>query len=542
MQDQDLPELDESLTTLPKDFRDNLAEKAMNDLWYMAYGILGYRKLTPQVHGGLCLFLSDNTSQFRLVLYPRDHFKTTLATISDTIRLTCRNPELRVLIANETALNAERFLSAIEWQWENNRVLRTLFSSLVPDTRKVRWNKREMELRRQGSYPEPTVDTIGAGGAVTSRHYNHIKLDDIISKEAADSSDVMRGMINWMDNIIALLVEPRFDRVDLIGTRWAFFDIYSDFEKAHSLLISKYIRGAIEKGQPIFPELMTLEILDAIREKNPYLYSCQYANNPRDPAIQDFNIKWVKRYHFSQRGDHLVIKEGEETLVIPIKSLDIVITIDPAISERSSGDRTAIVVCGVDPDGRVFVLDVVAERINPLQMFDHIFKLAEKWTPRVVGIEGVAYQKAIKYFLKDEMERRGKWLPIQELKVDTSRSKETRIRGLQPVVSTGRLFVRTSHQMLLDELDEFPLGEHDDIVDALAAQMNIWRGAVSKSRMEEFEKVEKLHLASLRNRSITGYGPKDDSAYNPEDFDADDDELEIRSAYEHQHTSQLEVA
>jgi predicted phage terminase large subunit-like protein len=287
---------------------------------------------------------------------------------------------------------------------------------------------------------------------------------------------------------------------------------------------------------------MTLEVLDSIRNKNPYLYSCQYANNPRNPDLQDFNIAAVKRYRFSQRGDSVVIEDGNETTVIPLKSLDVVITCDPSIGEKVKDDPVAIMVCGVDPEGRVFVLDVFNKRCTPIEMIEKFFVMYFRWNCRILGIEGVAYQKAIKYFVAQEMEARQKWMNVQELKVDTTKSKETRIRGLQPLVATGRLYVRAEQQELLDQLDEFPLGEHDDILDTLQMQQQLWRGVVSKKRMEEYEALEKEIIAGLKHTSATGYGPSDRSLFHSSDFDLDgDDDLEVRSAWEHQGSTMVEV-
>ncbi|MGH8621488.1 MAG: hypothetical protein ACRET3_05050, partial [Burkholderiales bacterium] len=109
-------------------------------------------------------------------------------TIGKNLQKVCQNPENRILIANETATNAERFLSAIKTHAETNKRFRALYSHIIPlDTRKTRWSQTELQFVRQGYYPEPTLDTIGMTGAMTSRHYTHLGFDDPISAEAAES-------------------------------------------------------------------------------------------------------------------------------------------------------------------------------------------------------------------------------------------------------------------------------------------------------------------------------------------------------------------
>jgi hypothetical protein len=169
-------------------------------------------------------------------------------------------------------------------------------------------------------------------------------------------------------------------------------------------------------------------------------------------------------------------------------------------------------------------------------MIDQIFLVNKRWNPRVIGIEGVAYQKAIKYFIQDEMERRSEWLPLKELKVDVTRSKETRIRGLQPVVQTRRLFVQAEHFILLDEIRDFPLGEHDDTVDALAMHLQLWRGVVSEDRLKEY-KTQEERFIRYAHRATSGYGTDSPLvAAGTFDDEPDEDDLEVRSDWEHQAT------
>jgi hypothetical protein len=121
----------------------------------------------------------------------------------------------------------------------------------------------------------------------------------------------------------------------------------------------------------------------------------------------------------------------------------------------------------------------------------------------VFGIEGVAYQKAFKYFLKAECERRGVYMSMMELKSLPSKrgtgnnSKFTRIRGLQPVVATGRAYVLPTMHVLRNELADFPLGEHDDVIDALAMQLQMWRGLLSPERLERYKQSEKRLIARI---------------------------------------------
>jgi phage terminase large subunit-like protein len=85
-----------------------------------------------------------------------------------------------------------------------------------------------------------------------------------------------------------------------------------------------------------------------------------------------------------------------------------------------------------------------------------------------------AYEKSIQYALIDEMRRRNVYSPIVELKAN--RSKDERIEGMVPRYANGSIYHLLQcpfREQLEDELDRFPRGKHDDIIDALAYGMQI---------------------------------------------------------------------
>src|SRR3990167_7615477 len=250
MPDQDIPELDETITKLPSDMRSDLAELGKRDLYWFNKAVLKHRDLTKSCHMPMTIFLDTNPAQFKLILQPRDHLKTSAGTIAGCMQKGVRNPNERILIANESSTNAQRFLSVVQAHCETNRVFRALYSSVIPkDTRKVRWNQQELDWNRDGVWPEPTFDTIGMTGAVTSRHYSHICIDDPIREEALNSDKVMEDTISRLSGFLDLLSNPETDTIWIIGTRWAIHDVYSWFESKLGKRLARFIRGAIENGQ-----------------------------------------------------------------------------------------------------------------------------------------------------------------------------------------------------------------------------------------------------------------------------------------------------
>lgn len=532
---QDLPYLDDSIVRLPDDIREDLAERGRRDLFFFDKAVLGFKDMTEDCHGPLCAFADLNPKQIKLFLMPRDHLKTTVLTVGATMQRVVRDQESRSLIANESATNSERMLRGIRQQVESNKVFRALYSEVIPkDTRKVRWNDSELDFVRQGYYPEPTIDAIGMTGAATSRHYTHITYDDPISEEAVKSEKVMQDTINRMSGALSLLVNPTVDSIWLVGTRWALHDVYSVWLKLFGEDMARIIRAAIEDGQPIWPERFPETVLAQKRAlMGEYKFSCLMMNSPRNAEIQDLNVEDLGFWDWALDQQVVVLynKDGSERDRFRLEELDITTTVDLAAAEKLHSDRNAISTVGITPRNDAVVLDAWAKRCTPLDVIEHLFWVKERFHPRAFGIEDVFYQKAFKYFLRQECERRGAWMNIIPLKAQGK--KEMRIRGLQPLMATGHLFVHPTQHLLRNEMADFPLGEHDDTIDSLAMQLQMFRGQMSPERWSKYQKSEQKLLRQIRRDDLTIPGGLRliSGKPAPEEFDTDDDDWDDKPGH-----------
>lgn len=521
MADVDLPGQDRAIQEMSGDLRTSLANKGRSSLFFMARGVLGYDKVNEHTHGGLCEFHDRNTSQYKEVLMPRGTYKSTVWTISGSIKRLCVNPEERILIENENDGNAQRFLYAIKTHAESNKIFRTLYSDLIPpDTKKVRWNNEVLDFVRRGSYPEASITGRGITSALTSQHYTHITMDDLISIAAIKSPAVMKDTIDRAHQILSLAVDPSKSTWDLVGTRWGFADLYKDFENKYGGKMARYIRAALEfDGGLLFPEILGHEQLAQLRiSYRPYLYSCLYQNNPRNEDVQDFNVKDVRFWRWDAKQENVILfdSDGQIKEIVPLDDLEISVTVDLAGAEKVVDDRNAIACCGVTPAGDVVVLDSWARRCSPLDVMEHLIELAKRYNVRIWGIEDIAYQKAFKYFLKAECDRQGLYMHVKPLKAQGK--KEVRIRGLQPVLATGHLYIEPTQGILLDEMADFPLGEHDDALESLAMQLQVLPQRVGPEFWAKYKASEKELLSRL-----DGYGLKTlPTKRDPEEVDPED--------------------
>lgn len=221
--------------------------------------------------------------------------------------------------------------------------------------------------------------------------------------------------------------------------------------------------GAIRQdGSLFFPERLDHITLGHLRKTmGIYKFTNQYLNQAIPEEDQDFKKAWLKYY-----------------VHIPT-TIFTFIFIDPAISLVDGSDFTATVVVHVDPDRNWFVEMAYRQRITASDTVRWIFKLYDQYRPMAIGVEDVAYQKALLHFIAEESLRTGKMVPVIPIKRNStitteggkrqSNQKAYRIRSLVPRFEYGKILINQGLDDFILEYTTFPRGRHDDLLDALAS-------------------------------------------------------------------------
>ena len=146
--------------------------------------------------------------------------------------------------------------------------------------------------------------------------------------------------------------------------------------------------------------------------------------------------------------------------------------IDPAISLKDKADFTAFTVVYASQDGYWWVMEAFRRKAVPSEILDVIMKLHEKHKLDAIGIEDVAYQRSLAFWLAERAADSFKYLPIHAIK--PRGDKRSRILGLQPYFNAGRINIRNSCSgRLEEELLGIDSIDHDDLADSLAQQLEL---------------------------------------------------------------------
>ena len=193
--------------------------------------------------------------------------------------------------------------------------------------------------------------------------------------------------------------------------------------------------------------------------------NCQYLNEPIDEETAMFKPSYFEDAYFELPiGPQL-----DEWL----RSLVVLTTADPAISEEREACDAVILTCGWDKDGHCWTLDMFAERgPSPGAFIDELFRQNRVWRPLQIGVEKDKLQKAIMFYANQQSQLLQEWPPFKDLETKM-RSKEHRISGLEPVARAKRLHFRRGHESLENEMVRYPRAKTKDRLDALAYQLDL---------------------------------------------------------------------
>jgi len=514
---------------LTESLRQGIRSQALKSTYFLAKVVLGYTKLNIRVHLPMCEFI-DQTEAYtrRMALMPRTHFKTTIWTIAHSIKLVCNNPNIRILMIADTGTNASRFMQEIQQHFEFNEVFRWVFQEIIPDNfTKTRWSQYEMVVKRSLIAREPTIDAIGALGGSESRHYDWIKADDLVTEKCIRSDVEMDKVIHWSGGLESLLINQKGDHIDFVGSRKKKGDLYEHQEKMYSLGMEKvdigphayaigemavFTRSAIEEGEVIFPEQISLRFLIRLRKTDPQRYHAQYANSPKGTGLNTFDVRDLRYYTFDGAGNIICVHNKDVLLEVSPWSLDRIVLFDPSVAEKQANSQQAIIVVAKGSGPFRIVLETHIGHFLPDEAIKLLFDMDKKWHPSVVSIEKRGFQGWVKYGLSEIADLKGiPYPPIVEWPLEGASnsqwSKVEHIRAMQPMIRANYLWVHETQVDLIDLVEFYPNVRWDDGLDALAQAMDYWPMMMDEQEVQAKKRAEDEFLM----KSFLGYSPPEDS-------------------------------
>ena len=447
---------------------------ALADLYYLLVRLCGRIDLLPcKSREGFV----DNKFMFErcrevqkdpdgyLDLWAREHGKSSIINFGLTLHNIIKNPEITIGIFSFNRPIAKAFLRTLMREIESNRSLHAAFPDIFAGT-DVRLYQKFSEddgivVKRRTNPKESTVEAWGlVDGAPIGRHFNILLYDDVVVPSSVTTPEMIVKTMTAMEQSYNLGTTPGIKRG--AGTRYHFNDPYRTVIDRGTFKLREYPGriGNSEDGDSVYWSEETHTIKR--RDMGPYVYACQILLNPKADALQGFRREWLRHYKRIQ-----------------LATLNWFLCVDGASSKKKGSDYTAMWAVGLGKDGNYYCVPEVRDRLNLKERGDRLFALHRKYKPRQVRYEKYGLMSDIEHF-QSRMEGENYRFQITEVAGQTS--KQDRIKRLIPLFEAGRIWLpETLHTtnwervsvdnvraFVEEEYMAFPVGLHDDMLDALA--------------------------------------------------------------------------
>ena len=383
-----------------------------------------------------------------LMLAPRGSGKSKVAQML-IAHYVLNNPDDRVILVSQSHTKATIFMSGIKRALETSDIVREVWGDVKGDN----WRDNSITLAtRKSNHVEPNLMALGAGSSsCTGLHAEIIFLDDVTDFDVARSTVQSERLDTWFKTALFPVLQPG-GRIVALGTRYSFDDLWG------TLIDMDYntkIFPAIRNGKALIPWLRPMEdeMRDGVitvglntmkRDMGSLLFSLQMMNNTA--LLLENNIikaAWIQYY-----------------TELPSKVSNILISVDPAISQKSDADFTCVGVWCTDVNNNTFLINIVNEHLTMHETIEQIKTFVTRYSADRVLVEDVGYQKS----LIQELKRECLDAVIEGRTVTVD--KRARLINVQNYFENGMVHFKNEHKNIIDQIIYFP-AKNDDMVDMM---------------------------------------------------------------------------
>lgn len=436
---------------------------------------------------------------------PRGHAKSMYLSNITPLHAICFGLRKFIVIISETAAGARAFVEFISSQLKYNEKLRKDFGELLSKSKML--NDQD---NLDGFVTTTGIKVLSSSIGKQLRGIKHgserpdlIILDDLESRDNTNTKELRDKNLHWYNSVVVPLGTPEKTGILYMGTLVHGSGLLPDIlnradydSKIYSAILTEPTR--LDLWQKYEELLLDVENPDRLAEADGFYYehqqemdeeaetlwasrfpykelikkkveigsrafSSEYLNRPSDPDSQVFNSDNIIFFDDKDLFD----KYGKEL------KLDLYSFWDISIGKNSRADYNAIVTVGIHrATGVIYVLDAWAQKVPLHVAAEEAYQKIKEIRPKVFGVESIQAQYEIYRQLQQRILQEA--IYGTRLKPVSPRGKkEDRIEILEPLVENGMLRFRRSQRLLLEQLEQFPNADHDDLPDALAQAVEL---------------------------------------------------------------------
>lgn len=383
-----------------------------------------------------------------MLLVPPRHGKSELASIRMPAWFLGRQPHKQFLSVSATEGLASDFGRSVRNTIGSPEYRAVFDTTLAEDSQaKGKWH-----TSAGGIYY-----SLGIGGSVLGRGGDVILIDDPFgSMQEAQSETERKNVWDWytgtaynrlMPGGAIVVINHRMHEDDLCGRLLAQQAAGGDKWEVVEL------PAVSASGEALWPEAYPIEALERIRlNSQPRYWSALYQQNPVPEEGNYFKADWFKPVNKLPDPATLRVYGGSDYAVT-----------------ANGGDYTVHIVVGVDPEDRIYILDLWRKQSAPDEWITAFCDMALKHKPIGWAEETGQIRSGVGPFLAREQRNRKAWV-AREVFPTRGGDKAIRAQSIRGRAAAAGIYYEAGASWwpeLRSELLAFPAGKHDDQVDAL---------------------------------------------------------------------------
>lgn len=444
-----------------------------------------YMPFAEQIHGKI-FDLIDGPENKIAIAAPRGWGKTSISALSLPARYILYKHTGFICYINKSHDAASLQTENLRRELVTNRMIKHYFGDFKG--RDVRKNEFEETFSKKAWVAYDTlVWPRGAGQQVRGVLFKNdrpglIIIDDLEDSKHIQNEDYRTGLYEWLYADVIKAVP----RIGPSSKTWKI--IYIDTLKHEDSVLQKLLdsdewasirlEACDDDFKSTAPDFMS--DADVLKEWKDHQASGQtdtFFRELRNLPISTKDAAFRNEYfhYYNIPND---VGKGENDLdlfdadVQTDSNIETVVILDPAKTVKIHSAESAIVSVGIDlAKARLYVRDIVSERMYPDEIYDALFGMGTRLGAKVIGIEETSLAEFIRQPIKNEMFRRQTFFELVWLKARGGTKKELRVKELVPYYRGGYIFhnkLCANIKKLESQLLMFPRSKLWDIMDCLA--------------------------------------------------------------------------
>ena len=394
------------------------------------------------------------------IAMPTGAAKSTYTSVLLPCWLLARDPNTKIvsitsgeLLSDGFSRRRKQILMSKQWQ----RISQTSLSS---DAQSRHW---------QGTPEGGGVLSTTVGSTILGLRADYLIIDDpVASLEESMSATRLEKQWNWYLADARTRLSPK-GRELIVATRWSQNDITGHLLELHDVGVEnwRYLRLPLLCDDPendllnrnlnevMWPEWFTQQHVEDL-QRDPRLFSTMQQQRPLIESGSWVGLDFLKP--INTKPDNLKITIG----------CDIALTV-------AGGDFTVFAVIGSDMKGDQYLIDLYRDQVSPDQSAAALIRMCRHWEPDRVLCDDDNASKIWSRLVWELARKENVPVPLSLIPT-RGKHKEERAAPLRAALLSGQFHILqgTWNNAVVSEFSSFPIGKHDDIVDAV--------GLVSKER------------------------------------------------------------